>query len=143
MNNSGLNWGYMKKTVAFIFAFSLLSIPLFHNTWASEKSPQSISGSELVQLIENNQAPMIIDVRSTREYKSGHIAGAIHIPFRSNFARIEAVMKDPERLIVVYCAYGPRAAWARRNMRKAGLKNAISLTGHISKWKKEKLPLVK
>ena len=110
---------------------------------SGEERRQSISGPELMQLIENNKAPMIIDVRSSREYKSGHVEGSINIPFRSNFAKIDEVMADPKRLIVVYCAYGPRAAWAQRKMRKTGLENVILMTGHISKWKKQKLPLVK
>ena len=143
MKSSDLSWRYMKKTAAFIFVFSLMLVTLLHNAWASENSPKSISGSELMQLIVNDQAPMIIDVRSLREYKSGHIPGAIHIPFRSNFARIEEIMDDYKRLIIVYCAYGPRASWALRNMRRAGFENAIPMTGHISKWKKLKLPLIK
>ncbi len=131
-----------KLTILF-FLFGFLLLSNSNSIWAGENSPKSISGPELMRLIDSDKAPMIIDVRSKREYKSGHIAGAIHIPFRSNFAKIEEIMADPERLIVVYCAYGPRAAVARRKMRKIGLKNVIPLTGHISKWKKNKLPLIK
>ncbi len=133
----------IKLAVTLIFVFSLGLIWTMDSTWASEKNLTSISGPELMRLIESDQAPMIIDVRSSREYNSGHIQGSINIPFRSNFAKIDKVMADPKRLIVVYCAYGPRAAWAKRNMIKAGLENVILMTGHISKWKKLSLPLIK
>jgi len=142
MNSNSFSRKTINQTIVFLFFSCLLIVFTTNSTWASEKARKSISGPELYHLIETDQAPMIIDVRSSREYKDGHIQGSINISFRSNFAKIDEVMADPERLIVVYCAYGPRASWAQRNMRKAGLKNAILLTGHISKWKKKKLPLI-
>ncbi len=141
MGQLSLTKKHLKQIVTFIFIFGL--IHTVNPAHAKKKTLQSISGSELNRLIESDKAPMIIDVRSAREYKSGHVQGSINIPFRNNFAKLDKVMADPERLIVVYCAYGPRAAWAQKNMRKAGLKNVILMTGHISKWKKQKLPLEK
>lgn len=143
MQKSSLRARILKKRVAFLLLILFAIAGTMDSAWAGEKKLTSISAPELMRLIESDQAPMIIDVRSSREYKSGHIQGAVNIPFRSNFAKIEEIMADPKRLIVVYCASGPRASWAQRKMRKAGLENVILLTGHISKWKKLKFPLIK
>lgn len=37
--------------------------------------------TQLLELIKNRTAPVIVDVRSQWEYESGHIPGAQHIPF--------------------------------------------------------------
>lgn len=47
----------------------------------SPKVP-SISPDDLKKVMENNHNILIIDVREKREYESGHIPGAVHVPLR-------------------------------------------------------------
>ena len=40
-----------------------------------------VSREMLAHQIESGTAPVVLDVRSESEYVSGHVPGAIHIPF--------------------------------------------------------------
>jgi rhodanese-related sulfurtransferase len=44
----------------------------------------------------------VVDVLPQREYRSGHIAGAIHIPLRDVPARAKQLLVN-DRPVVVYC----------------------------------------
>ena len=73
-----------------------------------------VTASELRERIAHAVPPVILDVRSRREFLAGHIPGAIHMPFwavRWRAHRLRAGSDDP---IVVYCGHGPRARFARR-----------------------------
>ncbi|HEY1091537.1 MAG TPA: rhodanese-like domain-containing protein [Burkholderiaceae bacterium] len=75
----------------------------------------------------NNLAPselpsgtLLIDVRSTNEYMSGHVPGAINLPL-PHFEQ-ELVHKAPEldTPIVVYCATGARSELALGWLQRSG-----------------------
>jgi len=44
-------------------------------------NPKSITPGELAELIQTDEAPLILDVRSSKEYSEGHIPGAVNIPY--------------------------------------------------------------
>ncbi len=99
-----------------------------------------VSREMLAHQIESGTAPVVLDVRSESEYESGHVPGAIHIPFQSVAFRHEEISLDKEQPIVVYCAHGPRAAWAGRALRNAGYTNVVYLEGHMASWEEDGLP---
>ncbi len=98
---------------------------------------------ELSTLIEKGKAPIIVDVRSNAEYQSGHVPGAIHVPFWTAFTtdKMEGYKKDDE--VVMYCAHGPRAGVAKLAFRLAGFKKLSYLAGHMTGWAKAGLPIDK
>ena len=54
------------------------------------KAP-SISAAELHAQRESKAAPVVIDVRTPEEYASGHIPGAVNIPFDQVARRIAEI----------------------------------------------------
>ncbi len=92
-----------------------------------------VSAQRLRDLIEGGAQPIILDVRSAREYENGHVPGAVHIPFwKIATAAIPATADDP---IVVYCGHGPRAMLALVLLARRGYKRVACLQGHMSKWR--------
>jgi phage shock protein E len=65
-----------------------------------------------------------LDVRTTDEYNTGHVAGAIHIPHGEIGDRIADLISDKNTLIHVYCRSGNRAGIALQVMKKMGYTNA-------------------
>ena len=59
--------------------------------------------NELMAQIEDGQPPVIVDLRSTYEYKAGHVSGALHIPFWTAFTtdKLEPVQDRYELLSIV------------------------------------------
>ncbi len=96
---------------------------------------------QLLTEIQNQTAPVIIDVRTESEYQSGHVPRAIHLPFYSLWSRhteIKSKTKDP---IILYCEHGPRAGIAKFALWTLGYTNLIYLEGHMSGWTEQELPI--
>ena len=102
---------------------------------------QGISGSELAELIEAGQAPLVLDTRSSWEYNRGHVPGAMHFPFWSSLFRADDLDHPREATVVVYCEHGPRASLARFALKRRGFQRVLYLQGHMSGWKKAGLPI--
>ena len=110
---------------------------------AGDTEPRSdMSGDELLERINAESAPFILDVRSATEYNRGHVPGAVNIPFQSVYSRREELPGTGDEPILVYCGHGPRAYLARLALRYAGNNNIIMLKGHMSLWKKKGFPVV-
>jgi rhodanese-related sulfurtransferase len=104
---------------------------------------QTITADELAGRIAAGTAPVILDVRSAREFARGHIPGAIHIPFWRIGSRIDRIPAKTGDEVVVYCGHGPRAAWAEAALRRRGYRRVIDLTGHWAGWTVAGLPQTK
>jgi rhodanese-related sulfurtransferase len=104
-------------------------------------SEPSISAADLAARIDAGTAPVIVDVRSESEYAESHVPGAVHIPFLDADERAGELGVESDETVVVYCAHGPRAAWARRSFASAGLERVVYLEGHMSGWLDQGLPV--
>lgn len=61
-----------------------------------------------------------IDVRTAEEFKAGHIAGAINIPYDEIEQKITAVTTDKATDIQLYCRSGRRSGIALETLRGMG-----------------------
>jgi len=132
------NAGYRFHIVALSFALAALSCSVEGD---DVKTPERIAAAELQRLIISGVAPVIVDVRSGYEYRSGHIAGALHMPFWKSFILADELSAPKDRPIVVYCQHGPRAGIARFALQRAGYADVRFLDGHMSGWQRAGLPL--
>ncbi|HEX3123064.1 MAG TPA: rhodanese-like domain-containing protein, partial [Rhodanobacteraceae bacterium] len=90
---------------------ALLMLAGMSSATAAADAP--LDASQLLQRQQSGQAPVLLDVRGSDEYRDGHIAGALNIPVDQLASRagVLAVPRDSE--IVVYCVSGKRAARAQ------------------------------
>lgn len=87
---------------------------------------------------------ILIDVREPAELETGHIAGAINIPrgvleFQVDAHPAVANVSDPalshkDRLVVLVCRTGGRAALAALNLQRMGFSDVRSIEGGILAW---------
>jgi len=106
-------------------------------------NPKSITPGELAELIQTDEAPLILDVRSSKEYSEGHIPGAVNIPYdqlADHLSDLHAAKTDE---IVVHCQSGHRAGIAEKTLTNAGYSNVRDLDGHMSAWKRDGYPIEK
>lgn len=101
----------------------------------------NVSPEDLMVRIDAGDAPVILDVRSRREFVEGHVPGAIHVPFWRVAAGYGKLDDLRERPIVVYCGHGPRAYIAGSALRRRGFTDVAYLTGHMKSWNSKKLRL--
>jgi rhodanese-related sulfurtransferase len=98
---------------------------------------REIGAEELRILLEvelPEDRPQIIDVRDDREWASGHLPGAVHIPLSQVEARLAEIGRD--RAVVTYCATGIRSIDASYALKKAGYTDVRALAGGIEAWKR-------
>lgn len=95
----------------------------------------------LLVSIKQNDAPVIIDVRSDAEYQNGHVPNAIHIPFWSAFTNDKLDFLNKNKTVVLYCAHGPRAGVAKFALSLNGFNDIRYLAGHMSAWTEASLPV--
>lgn len=99
-----------------------------------------ISNDAVLEAIENGTQPIILDVRTAREYEAGHVPGAIRIPYHAVWFRRAHIPAGNDDWLVVYCSHGPRAGMALQ-LRLLGYQKVAYLRGHMSDWKRSGLPV--
>ena len=70
----------------------------------------------------------------------GHVPGAVHVPRGQLESRIEGLVPDRGRELVLYCAGGSRSAFAAKALQDLGYENVTSLTGGFTDWKRNGFP---
>jgi phage shock protein E len=99
-----------------------------------------MKANELLQRIESNSAPLIIDPRSETEFKRGHVPGAINAPVRKILLNRSQIPQDKTREMVIGCMHGQRAMIAKWLLELYGYNNMALLEGWLEGWKKAGLP---
>jgi len=84
---------------------------------------------------------IFMDCREPREYKQGHIPGAINIPRGLLEFKIAKVVPDKTTKIVMYCRSGGRASLACCSLEPMGYKNVVSIRGGWLAWTKAGYPV--
>jgi len=128
----------MKKLLR-IVVLTLLTIGLV--ACAKEPTDESITTSNLAALIAAGDAPLILDVRTRKEFSDGHIPGAVNIPHTELEARIAELNGNQNNTIVLHCRSGRRAVTADEILQRMGFGNVIELEGHMLEWRKHNYPV--
>lgn len=82
-----------------------------------------------------------IDCREPKEFKSGHIPGAMNIPRGLLEFKIAKKVSDKNTEIVIYCKSGGRGCLASFNLVRMGYKNIKNLDGGWKAWAKAGNPV--
>ena len=95
-----------------------------------------ISPAALLERIDRGERIAVLDVRSPAEFATGHVPGAVNVPFTSVLAGSGAVRAPKSQEIVVYCGHGPRAWLAGQALRWSGYARVTYLRGHMAAWRR-------
>ena len=95
-----------------------------------------MKAEELEMQIKSGKAPLILDVRSGIEFKSGHISTAIHAPLSKILKKAGSVSQGKQDSLLLICEHGPRAQVARMLLKLNGYKNIELLDGHMAQWRR-------
>jgi rhodanese-related sulfurtransferase len=101
----------------------------------------SIAPDALMTQIADGTAPVVLDVRSRKEFDEGHVPGARHLPFWQAGKKWRLVVPERDVPLVLYCGHGPRAYIAAATLKRRGFNRIAYLAGHMKKWKEMNLPL--
>lgn len=85
--------------------------------------------------VPTSQAPVLVDVRERDEYEQGYVPRAEWIPRGFLELKIEDLVPEKSREVILYCAGGVRSVLAARALGELGYTNVSSMTGGFRAWK--------
>jgi molybdopterin/thiamine biosynthesis adenylyltransferase/rhodanese-related sulfurtransferase len=97
---------------------------------------EEISSIEAHELHIAPERPLFVDVREPDEWEEGHVPGAIHVTRGRLESRIEGLVPDTSRPLVVYCSVGSRSAFATKSLLEMGYDDVVNLAGGFADWKR-------
>ena len=98
------------------------------------KKLRHYAAREVAEKLRGNAPPVLLDVRTTGENRSGHIDGSLNVPLHELGKRLPELEEYRDREIVVYCASGNRSVNAAHLLQQKGFK-VVNLRGGISAWR--------
>jgi sulfur-carrier protein adenylyltransferase/sulfurtransferase len=94
-----------------------------------------VDPQEVARRLAEGERLEVIDVREPDEVGAGVIPGA-HLLSRAHFeSRVEDMVPDKERPVVVYCASGVRSAFAAKTLAELGYRDPSSMSGGYTRWR--------
>ncbi len=94
-----------------------------------------ISASDFMGMYLEGEDFVLIDVRTDEEYNSGHIPGAVHIPYNELDARIGALGLSKDARVVVYCEAGVRSKKGANALVNLGFTNIVDVSDGMRGWR--------
>lgn len=105
-----------------------------------ERGVNDIGNDQVAAMIGPSKAPLLLDVRSAREFEGGHIPGSVNIPHDQLASRIGEIAMHRERGVIVYCERGGRAAKAAAILQDEGFASIQHMEGDMTGWRMAGLP---
>jgi rhodanese-related sulfurtransferase len=105
------------------------------------KSGVPITNNQLTALVNADKA-VVLDIRPSAEFKAGHLVDAINIPYERINSDLATLEKYKSKTIIIVDKMGQYAGTAGRQLAKEGFE-VRRLSGGISEWQNQNLPLVK
>ena len=99
----------------------------------SARGYHKISPDEAKRIMDENSNFTLLDVRSTGEFKTGHIRRAKCLPVEEIAYRAEKELPDKDALILTYCQSGMRSRSPAKTLEKMGYTN-VNDFGGIMTW---------
>jgi hydroxyacylglutathione hydrolase len=101
---------------------------------------ERITAATLAEQLAEPAPPVVLDVRTPREWANKHIAGSVNIPLNHLAERFSEVPQD--RHVVVHCASGYRSAIAASLLEQHGSTKVADLVGSFAAWEASQLQTV-
>jgi len=130
-------------TAAFAFNTSLaLAKDMTAKDFQAEalKNITTISVAEAKAMLDKGGS-IFLDVREPKEYKSGHVPGAMNVPRGLLEFKIGTKISDKNASVVVYCKTGGRSSLASYTLVRMGYKNVKNMDGGWKAWVKAGYPV--
>lgn len=128
-------WGLVVLAIVFLAITTVIVLQNSQPTVAS--LPPEVTADQAAKT--RDQGAFILDVREPSEWIQFHIPGATLIPLGELPNRLNEVPKDRE--VVVVCRTGNRSAQGRDILLSAGFTKVTSMTGGVTQWQAQGLPI--
>lgn len=102
-----------------------------------------VAPAELGRYLGLDDPPLLVDVRTAKEFEGGHIPGALGVPVQELPRRLAELAAGRERGAIVYGRSGRRSRSAIGILANAGFTELARLDGDVMRWENEGRELVR
>ncbi len=103
----------------------------------------SMKAADVQAAATSSNPPTLIDLRTTDEFATGYIQGAVNLPVNEVMKDLTKLPADKAAPVIALCQSGHRGALFMMAMRMMGYTNVNSLLKGMNGWLAENLPVVK
>lgn len=128
---------YLK--IALIVFFTLI---VNQNVFAQIDTVQVLSPKQFLRVAKLNPQAVVIDVRLKKDFKKGHIEGAMLAETSNKLYQIIDSLGE-RKTYLLYCKYGERSIAAGKMLFKKYKIKVCSLEDGLDYWKELKMEVVK
>ncbi len=101
---------------------------------------QRITATALAERLQSSEDLIVLDVRSEREWRAGHLEGSLNIPVNHLQDRMNELPRD--KTLMVHCQSGYRSSTACSLLKRLELDNVYDVVGGYKAWVTSRLPVV-
>ena len=143
----------MKKRLLFVFALAFIFVLAFAVPQAMAKDMAAkdfvaeakkdiceVSVSDAKGTLDKGGC-VFLDCREPKEFKMGHVPGAVNIPRGLMEWKVSKKIPDKNAKIVVYCKVGGRGCLSTCTLCRMGYKNVVNIAGGWKAWEKAGYPV--
>jgi hydroxyacylglutathione hydrolase len=102
---------------------------------------RTISAHDLRDELKAGGKQTVLDVRTAKEWNTGHVAGALHVHGGTLQDRFADIPRDQP--VTVICGSGYRASIAASFLQREGFNDVRNVIGGMSAWRNAGLPVTK
>ena len=102
-----------------------------NNSTQFDVNYESVSMSEGIERMANDEGYIMLDVRRVDEFEAGHIPGAVNLPNEEIGDEEIAILPDKEQTIYIYCRSGNRSKQAANKLTALGYKSIVEFGGFM------------
>jgi rhodanese-related sulfurtransferase len=100
---------------------------------------ERITAVALFEQLTSAGGPIVVDVRSEKEWSARHILDSVNIPLNRLSERAHEIPEN--RPVVVHCEGGYRSAIAASLLARVGRADVFDMVGGYNAWAASKLPV--
>ena len=106
----------------------------------------TVSVDTAIKFVAEEDAVVILDVRTLEEYEFGHIKGALNIDVLDDAFTNKVSTLDRNKTYIVHCAANAKNGRTDKSlkiMQGLGFNSLLDMSGGMVKWVKEGNPIIK
>jgi len=98
-------------------------------------SYSKLSPAEYAAVLKDSSNYYLVDVRTAKEYKRSHLAGAVNFSYLNFHIGRDVDSLNRNKLVLAYCQTCHRSPLAARKMKNMGFRKVFDLKGGYQKWR--------
>ena len=98
---------------------------------------ENIKATDAEIMLKENPGMTVLDIRTPKEFKSGHISKAINIDYKAEHFQSKLEKLDRDQTYLMYCRSGRRSGLALDTFAKLGFKHIVHIDDGILGWKEK------